>query len=64
LNGSQIPSCGAICVPSANKVNCGFGRRYAVISSARISSTLSASAFSAGLEASNLAFTWSQVRLC
>ena len=33
-----------------------------MISSARISSTLSASAFNAGLTASNFALTWSQVK--
>src|SRR6266567_1987491 len=61
-SGCQWPSLGAISVPSTVVVTCGLGRRYAVISWARISSTLSASAFKAGLEASKRAFTWSQVR--
>ena len=60
-SGCQWPLFGAICVPSTVVLNCGLGRRKAVISSARISSTLSASAFNAGLVASNFALTWSQV---
>ena len=51
-------------MPSAVIVNCGLGRRKAVISSAFISSTLSASAFSAGLTASNFVLVCSHVKLC
>jgi hypothetical protein len=58
--GCQVPECGAIWVPSAVMVNCGLGRRYAVISSAFISSTLASSDFSTGFAASNFAFACSQ----
>jgi hypothetical protein len=42
-------------------LNCGLGRRYAVISSAFISSTFAWSDFNSGFAASNFAFTSSQV---
>lgn len=51
-------------MPSIEKVNCGLGRKKAVISAAFISSTFIASARRVGFAASNRALTSSQVRAC
>ena len=65
VSGSQCVAMPGVCAErSASIVDrpiAGLGRRKAVISAAFISSTPRASARSAGLAASNLAFTWSQV---
>src|SRR5258708_3612671 len=60
-NGFQTPLSEAICVPSAAKVSCGFGRRYAVICWAFDSSMLTLSASNVGLLVSKRARTSSQV---
>src|ERR1700674_1478314 len=63
-NGRQTPFSGAIWVPSADKVNAGFGRRKAVISCALDSSIFSLSASSVGLFTSKRLRTCSQVKAC
>src|SRR5258708_38786935 len=60
-NGFQTPLSEAICVPSAAKVSCGFGRRYAVICWAFDSSILTLSASNVGLLVSKRARTSFQV---
>src|SRR5215468_5596854 len=50
-NGAHTPSEGATWVPSVRNVSCGFGRRKAVISWARLSSTLISPACKVGFAA-------------
>src|ERR1019366_9259678 len=61
-NGRQTLLSGAIWVPSADRVNVGFGRRKAVISCAFDSSIFNLSASKVGLLCSNRARTFSQVQ--
>src|ERR1035441_6692936 len=61
-NGRQIPLSGAICVPSADRVKPGLGRKKAVISCAFDSSIFNLSASRVGLFCSNRTRTFSQVQ--
>src|ERR1700756_3680293 len=62
VRGCQTPLRGTICVPSAETVKVGLGRKNAVISCALDSSTFSFPASSVGLLVSKRSRTCSQVR--
>src|SRR5262245_26750264 len=63
-NGFHTLLSGAIWVPSAVRVSVGFGRRYAVISSAFDSSIFSFPASSVGLFSGKRSLTFSHVHAC